>query len=343
MMKPRISLFAEHEREDRRTKLGDPLVGLAKHVDFEALAASVDEAAPRPSRAKGGRPPYPTLLMIKILVLQQLYNLADDALEYQLLDRRSFLQFLDLTDSSSIPDAKTIWLFRDRLAQAGVGNQIFDQVQQQLARQGYMARCGQIVDASLVQAPTQRNKRDEAETVKQGIMPLDWKPHKRAQKDVDAKWTKKHGKNHFGYKLHASVDKRCKLIRKIAVTHAAVADTTVFESLLDATNTSRDVYADRGYPSIEREANLKQAGWRVHIQRRGHATKGISETQKQRNRRIATPRARVEHIFGALAQMGGKLVRCMGIVRTTFVLNLKAASYNLKRLVFLKEGGLAPF
>jgi IS5 family transposase len=162
MMKPRISLFAEHERENRRAKLGDPLVGLAKYVDFEALAATIDEAAPRPSRSKGARPPYPTLLVIKILVLQQLYNLADDALEYQLLDRRSLLQFLDLTDSSSIPDAKTIWLFRDRLAQAGVGNPIFEQVQQQLAWQGYMARCGQIVDASLVQAPTQRNKREEA-------------------------------------------------------------------------------------------------------------------------------------------------------------------------------------
>lgn len=96
--------------------------------------------------------------MIKILVLQQLYNLADDVLEYQLLGRRSFLQFLDLTDSRSIPDAKTIWLFRDRLAQAGVGSQIFGQVQQQLARQDYIARCGQIVDASLVQAPIQRNK-----------------------------------------------------------------------------------------------------------------------------------------------------------------------------------------
>lgn len=82
-MKPRISLFAEYEREDRRGRIGDPLVGLTKHVDFEALAASIDSAAPRP------------------------YNLADDALEYQLLDRRSFLQFLDLTESSSIPDAKT--------------------------------------------------------------------------------------------------------------------------------------------------------------------------------------------------------------------------------------------
>ncbi|CDG83125.1 transposase DDE domain protein [Janthinobacterium agaricidamnosum NBRC 102515 = DSM 9628] len=193
-----------------------------------------------------------------------------------------------------------------------------------------------------MQEPIQRNKREEADTVKAGTMPLEWKAHKRAQKDVDAKWTKKHGKSHFGYKLHASVDKRCKLIRKIAVTHAAVADTNVFEELLDPSNTSRDVYADRGYPSIGREARLKQAGWRVHIQRRGHATKGISETQKQRNRAIATPRARVEHVFGALTQMGGKLVRCLGIVRATFALQLKAASYNLKRLVFLKERGLAP-
>lgn len=109
-----------------------------------------------------------------------------------------------------------------------------------------------------------------------------------------------------------------------------------------AGNTSRDVYADRGYPSIERETNLKKAGWRAQIQRKGSATKGISNTQKRRNHRITTPRARVEHVFGALAQMGGKLVRCMGIVRTTFTLSLKAASYNLKRLVFLKEEGLAP-
>ena len=205
-------------------------------------------------RTKGVRPPYATLLMVKILVLQQLYNLADDALEYQLLDRRSFLQFLDLTESSSIPDAKTIWLFGDRLAQAGVGIQIFEQVQQQLQQQGYMARCGQIVDASLVQAPVQRNKRDEADIVKEDTMPLAWKPHKRAQKDVDARWTKKHGKSYFGYKLHASVDKRYQLMRKIAVTHASVADTTVFEPLLDRANSSRDVYADRGYPTAERSS-----------------------------------------------------------------------------------------
>lgn len=114
------------------------------------------------------------------------------------------------------------------------------------------------------------------------------------------------------------------MIRKIVVTHAAVADTNVFEELFDPSNTSRDIYVDRGYLSIEREMSLKQAGWRVHIQRRGHATRGIFETQQRRNRAIATPRARVKHVFGALAQMGGKLVHCLGIVRTTFALHLKA-------------------
>ena len=119
-MMPKPSLFAEEERGNRRSKLGDPLIGLSKHVDFAALADETDTALPRPSPAKGGRPPYPTVLMTKILIHQQLYNLADDALEYQLLDLRRFLQFLGLTESSTIPDAKTIWLFRDRLAQAAL-------------------------------------------------------------------------------------------------------------------------------------------------------------------------------------------------------------------------------
>lgn len=122
-------------------------------------------------------------------------------------------------------------------------------------------------------------------------MPLSWKPHKRAQKDVDAKWTKKHGRSYFGYKLHASVDKRCKLIRKIAITHAAVADTNVFEELLDPSNTSRDVYADQGYPSIERESRLKQAGWRAHPATRSRDQRHFrdAEAAQPRDRYATSP------------------------------------------------------
>lgn len=214
-------------------------------------------------------------------------------------------------------------------------------MQQQLLAHGYLARCGQIIDASLVQAPAQRNKREEAEPVKDGT--ITWKAHKRAQKDVDAKWTKKHGKNHYGYKLHASVDKRHKLVRKVIITNAAVSDSVVFEELLDPNNTRSDVFADRGYSSAEREAMLTAAGWRAQIQRKSSANKPISDTQKQRNRRIATPRARVGHVLGATRHMSGKLVRCMGIVRATLALHLKTVSYNLQRLVYLKERCLQAF
>ena len=103
------------------------------------------------------------------------------------------------------------------------------------------------------------------------------------------------------------------------------------------------MFADRGYPSAEREQNLTKAGWRMHLQRKNTVQRGISKPQQPRNRRIATHRVRVEHMFGGLAQMGGKLVRCMGIARTTFSLQLKAGAHNLKRSVFLKESGLRPF
>ena len=91
-----ISLFAGEERDAKRQSLRDPLVVLARHIDFVAIAAAVDRKLSLGGTGKGGRPPYPTVVMVKLLVLQQLYNLSDEALEYQVLDRLSFLRFLDL-------------------------------------------------------------------------------------------------------------------------------------------------------------------------------------------------------------------------------------------------------
>ncbi|TAN16426.1 MAG: IS4/IS5 family transposase [Rhodanobacter sp.] len=94
-------------------------------------------------------------------------------------------------------------------------------------------------------------------------------PFKRAQKDVDARWTKKHGKSHYGYKLHANTDRRWGFIRKVDVTSASVNDTEVFESILDEANTHKDVYADRGYAKHARETELYVQGYRANIQRKG--------------------------------------------------------------------------
>jgi transposase, IS5 family len=338
----KTSLFAAEEREQKLDRKGDLLSMLEKHVSFSALAAEIDRIAPRPSSKQGGRPPYPTDLMVRVLVLQHLYNLSDEALEYQLLDRLSFQRFCGLRHSSSIPDANTLWVFRERISAAGGADALFDAVQRQLQQHGFIARGGQIVDATLVEAPRQHFRKAEKEKLEQGETPTEWTDAQRRQKDTEASWTKKHGKSHHGYKLSISADRKYKLIRKRHVSTAKEHDTNHFEGVLDPANTSRDIWADKGYEDKAREQRLQQNGWRLHIQHKAKRGKPQSECQKRRNTRIAKPRARVEHVFGAMLAMGGKLIRSIGLARAEFNLSIKAAVYNLRRLCSLKEGGVAP-
>lgn len=341
MIKP--SLFAEQEREAKLDKLGDALRVLAEHVDFAALAEQIDRAVPRPSRERGGRPPFPTELMVRVLLIQQLFNLSDEQMEFHLLDRLSFQRFVGLRQSSQIPDRTTIWFFKERLIAANAAETIFNAVKQQLNKHGYMARGGQMIDASIVQVPKQSISKAEKEVIQNAAIPANWFPAKRRQKDIDARWAKKHGKFYFGYKLSTGIDKRYKLIRKIAVSTASEHDTLRFEDVLDPDNTSCDVWADRGYVDGQREARLTADGWRLHIQRKGQAGKPLSNCQQRRNKRIAKVRARVEHPFARMAQMGGKVLRSIGLDRATLHLHWKAACYNLQRLCYLKTAGVEAF
>jgi len=147
--------------------------------------------------------------MFKVLVVQALYNLSDDQMEYQIRDRLSFMRFLGLDLHQRIPDAKTIWLFRETLAQAGVVETLFKQFDTYLASQGLQARGGQLIDALLIPVPKQRHTREENATVKAGACPADWEaqPAKRRQKDTEARWTVKRSVSHFGYQNHVNVDK----------------------------------------------------------------------------------------------------------------------------------------
>jgi len=119
----------------------------------------------------------------------------------------SYQRFCGLADSASIPDRTTIWSFENRIGEAGA-KALFDCVEQQFLKQNYMARGGQIIDASLIPAPKQHFTKEDKAQLNQDAMPTDWKPAKRRQKDLDATWTKKHGKSHHDYKLSINVDKR---------------------------------------------------------------------------------------------------------------------------------------
>lgn len=319
--------------------MGDPLTEIESCIDFVALAAEVDRIAPRPVSLQGGRPPFPTETMVRILVLKRLYNLSDGQMEYQLLDRMSYKRFCGLAQATNIPDRTTVWVFENRIGEAGA-KAIFDGVTTQLLKKGFIARGGQIIDATLVPAPRQHFTKDDKEQLKVDAMPADWKPAKRRQKDLDATWTKKHGQSHHGYKLSVDVDKTHKFIRKIVTDTASTHDSQHLDAVMDPANTSRDVYADRGYPSEEREAWLKANGYRNRIQRKGHRNKPLSEAQQRRNHGIAKTRARVEHAFAAIARMGGKLIRTIGQARANFAMTMMAACYNLKRLAYFQKAGI---
>jgi len=338
----KTDLFATAHHREKIDQLGDPLHDIETHIDFSALASEVDVVAPSPASTQGGRPPYPAETMVRILVLKRLYNLSDEQMEYQLLDRMSYQRFCGLEDAMNIPDRTTIWTFEQRIGETGA-KALFDGVSNQLLKKGFIARGGQIIDASLIPAPKQRNSRKENKLLREEAIPSDWKPSKRRQKDSDASWTKKHGKNHYGYKLSINVDKKYKLIRKIETDTASRHDSQHFDNVFDRGSTSKDVYADRGYPSKERESWLKENGYRNQIQRKGSSNNSLFECQQRRNHRIAKTRARVEHIFGAIEQMGGKAVRTIGQSRANFAMTMMVTCYNLKRLVYFQKAGIEAF
>jgi IS5 family transposase len=266
--------------------------------------------------------------------------------------------FFDLSDryglglEDRVPDAKTIWLYRAGLAQAGVVEALFEQFDGHLARPGYLARGGQILDASIVAVPKTRNTREESEPanatgsrerangIKSGEVPEDWadKPAKRSQKDTDARWTRKHGKSHYGYKNHVNVDRKHKLVRCYHVSDAAMHDSRAVDHLLMRGNTGSGVWADAAYRSEETEAKLRARGLRSHIHRKGKRGKPLTAQAKGSNRSKSRERVRVEHVFGAQANdMGGTLVRTIGLARARVKIGLKNLAYNMRRLTQLRR------
>jgi IS5 family transposase len=205
--------------------------------------------------------------------------------------------------------------------------------------------------------PRNHNGKEESEAIKAGEVPEDWKdkPLKLRQKDVDARWTKKNGMSHFGYKNHVNVDRKHKLVRSWHVTDAAAHDSQAVDKLLSRTNTARDVWAghhrcaigpsDDGdaYRSAEIEAKLKTAGLRSRIHRKGRRNHPLGERAKQGNRTKSSVRVRVEHVFGAQANdLGGVIVRTIGLARAKVKIGLKNLTYNMRRLGQLRRLHPAP-
>ena len=340
--------FFDHDKRlAALSEKGDPLEAINAVVPWEIFRRSIEAVVLTPAserKSNAGRKPLDAVLKFKMLVLQSLYNLSDEQVEYQVRDRLSFARFLGLRLEDTVPDATSLWLFREALAKAGLIETLFAQFEQTLATNGYIARGGQIIDATIVAVPKQRNDREENKDIKAGEVPAAWKtePNKLAQKDCDARWTKKHGRSYFGYKNHINVDARYKLIRRYGVSDASVHDSREFSCLLDRTNTSRNVFADSAYRSADIEAALKVRGLKSRIHRRATRSHPLSALQEKANRKRSQVRARIEHVFGAQqTSLGGRLVRTIGLVRAKAKIGLQNLVYNIRRMVALERNAAA--
>ena len=316
---------------------GDPLKRLDELVDWELFRPILNQIRDKKRKTKAGRKPFDVVLMFKILILQSLYNLSDDTTEaQQILDRLSFMRFLGLSIGDRVPDSKTIWLFREGLKRAGIFSELFLKFDRFLRSNGFEAKKGQIIDASIVSVPRQKNSRQDNKKIKAGEDISDWSVNKQRQKDIDARWTKKNGKSYFGYKNHVSVDVKYKFIRRFDITDASVHDSQVFKELLDAENTSGAVWADSAYRSYENLWYLGINGYREHIQRKGYRKYPLTARERQGNRSRSRTRSRVEHVFGAQLQKAGNLIlRTVGKVRAYVKIGLRNLAYNLDRYSLL--------
>jgi IS5 family transposase len=293
--------------------------------------------------------------MFKVLILQTQSNPSDERTEFYLRDRLTWMRFLGLGLGDPVPDANTIWTFREALTKAGAIERLFELFDRQLRAAGYLAMAGQLVDASIVAAPKQRNTKAEKQAIKAGRIPEGWQdqPAKLRRKDRDARWTVKYTKAkpqedggkprvdiaipQFGYQNHISADRRHRLIRRWRVTDAAAHAGSHLKDLLDPTNTAGDVWADSAYRSKNNEGLLKERLLVSRIHRKKPAERPMPARTARANARKSAVRAHVEHVFAEQKARMGLFVRTIGLARARTKIGLANLVHNMRRLIWLER------
>lgn len=276
--------------------------------------------------ADNGRRGFDGVVLLKILLLEKLYNLSDVQVVEEVRDRLSFREFLQLATNDSVPDDTTLVKFRKRLREANMFDRLFEEIHAQMATNGVSVKPGSIkvVDASLIQAAV--NKPPKA---KEGEQP-------EPPRDPDADCTVRKGKPFYGYKLHVAQDRESGLVTRHIVTPASVADTDKFQELLSGDE--REVLADKGYTSKANAEFLRSNGTRCSVMYRAARKHPLTPWKTARNRSIARIRSFVEGVFADLKRWRrcGRAVY-VGLQRVTDQLTLGVLTYNLMRYVALQQ------
>ena len=345
-------LFGLSDQLRRLSDSGDPLETMGRVVKFEVFRPALEKALAYGDGAKGGRPPYDPVAMFKVLILAPQNTVSDARMEFLIRDRLSWLRFLGFDLGAPTPDENTIRLFREKLTRAGAIDALFVAFDRQLRERGYLPMGGQIVDATLVAAPKQRNTAAEKDAIRGGKSAAEiWpdQPAKAAQKDTDARWTLKFVKGRplpggrpgidiaipsFGYKSSVAICRRYGFIRRGKVTDGARFDGRMLRDVVTSDNTASDVWADTAYRSRSNEAWMKSIGRVSRVHRKKPRGKPMPACTARANAARSTVRARIEHVFARQKNQMALFIRTIGIARAEAKITLANLVYNIDRLIF---------
>ena len=289
---------------------------IAATVDWTPIAALL---GPRGSPGPGA-PGYPSLVLLRCLLLGVWHDLSDPALEQAIVDRLSFRRFAGLSLQDEVPDHATLWRFRTELAKNGLMERVFAEITRQLEVKGLIVKRGTLVDASLVAAAARPGRKGAD-------------GEEKPAHDRDARWGRKGDKSVFGYKIHIGVDQDHTIIRRAELTNASITDTEPADALI--CGDERAAYGDQAYYTHARHARLIAAGIKDRLMRRPNKHHPeLPPRQKRRNQLIRRIRAAVERPFAVLKQhYGFRRMRFFTLARNRVQLLLACCAYNLRRTI----------
>lgn len=307
--------FFKDELKEVKTRKKEFLNQIERIIPWKEL---IKLTKPCYYKGKRGNKPYDLELMLRIHLLQNLYNLSDDGAMYEIIDSRAFSDFCKVSSENQIPDGDTIGRFRNILIDNDIHVKFFAIVIKSLQDRGLILKKGTIVDSTIIEAPSSTKNKDN-------------------KRDEEAHSVKKGSSWHFGYKAHVGADKDTGIVHKIVVTAANVHDVTIVPELLNGEE--KEIYGDSGYIGAQKreEAILKNINGdkiKYKINRRPSQCKNKlnrSAAQiKRREHEKSSVRVKVEHIFAVIKnQFNYRKTRYKGLKKQTAKLNMLFALANL--------------
>ena len=329
--------FADIAIQSRKIK-EDFFNQINKIIDWKQIEKSIKKFYQK-GESVTGRPSYEGIVLFKITLLQTWYGLSDYEVEEQVNDRISFSRFVGISLEDKCPDHSVISRFRTTMTQKKAYDKLLIAINKQLEENSILVKTGVIVDASITDTLRKPKGKKEYKVVedRQEEESQDTIPHLEEKTkpgvDKDAKWLKKAGRLHYGYKQHTGTDENG-LVLGIVTTSANQNDIKHLEDVLDVIKPSKGTWvkADKGYDSIENDNVLSKRQLKNHIMKKAKKNQSISPNELKFNKLVSKTRYKVERTFGSIKKwFKTGIARYIGIEKMHTQHLIEAIAYNLYR------------